>query len=131
MAGQRQTLLRRLVKGEMGQKMGIAAYNRGSKAIRDQINHDSQRPKSSPEKAYAAGIEQGRHEAGLEVVSLKREVKRGHAAFRRMQVYLTAERKRHIACIERLESFRESFRGKGVSGAAWAAIIALERAKTS
>ncbi len=111
--------------------MGIAAYNRGNKAIRDQIDQDLQRQKSPTEKAYAAGIEQGRHEVELKIAGLEREVGRGHAAFRRMQIYLTVERKRYIACIERLKLFRESFRGKGASGAAWAAIVALDRAKAS
>ena len=110
--------------------MGAAAYARGSKIIREQIDSEPKSRRPATEKAFEAGLEQGRREADGEIVRLRSEVARGRSAFGRMQGYLTCERRRRGAILAALQTFRKSFRGKGASPEAWTAIIAaLSRAE--
>ena len=108
--------------------MSAASYRRGSQIIREQIDREMKRPRSATERAYAAGLDHGRREAEAEIATLLAKIEKHRAHAERLRIYLAAERQRIPAVLERLRAFRDSFRGTGVSGQHWAAIVAYKRA---
>jgi chromosome segregation ATPase len=108
--------------------MSGASYRRGSQAISAQIDRDLKHPKTAIERAFADGLSQGRHEADAEIAALQERIKQHRAHIKKLRVYLRAEKERVPRILERLQDFRESFRGTGASGKYWAALIAYKRA---
>lgn len=108
--------------------MSGASYRRGSQVIREQIDRELKRPKTAIERAFAAGLEQGRSEADTEIAALRKRIDGYRLCMEKLRVYRTAESRRVQAILERLREYREDFRGKGASGQAMAAIIAYKRA---
>lgn len=108
--------------------MGGAAYNRGTKALRADVDRAVEGARIDPRTAaYRAGQAEGERSRDAEIAYLKGRLAKAERALRLEAAKLHEERLRARAASEAVTTLRDQYRGTGANRSHYVAIIAMLR----